>query len=515
MQEQLAALPRNLTGHLQLTLMALMIGIVISLPLGIWVTRRPHRQGFVLGAAGVIQTIPTLALLAVMVPLLAALGQFTSGRFGFAIPGFGYVPAVIALTLYSLLPLLQNTVAGIRGVEPALIQAAKGVGMTPMQQLLRVELPLAMPVVVAGIRTATIWAVGMATIATPVGASSLGNYIFSGLQTRNTTAILFGCVAAALLAMLLDGLVHAVQSGIQQGRRIRLAVALVGVVLLYAYALGAWIVEAQSSDERTQVRIGAKPFTEQQILGELIAQSLVQHSNVEARIFRSLGSTVVFDALKHGEIDVYVDYAGTLWTTALRHRDSPSSEQLRQQLTEELRERHGIVVLGALGFDNSYAFAMRDADARRLGISTLSDVARIASTLVAGADYEFFGRQEWRSVRESYGFDFRDKRSMDPSLMYQAIAHRQLDVISAYTTDGRIRALNLRLLRDDRSAIPPYDALLLVNANFAKRHPNVVASLRGLVGRLQTSTMQQLNLAVDQEGKTPRDVAAAFLAAQP
>lgn len=495
--------------------MALLIGIVISLPLGIWVTRKPQRQGVVLGAAGIIQTIPTLALLAVMVPLLAALGQFTSSRFGFAIPGFGYVPALIALTLYSLLPLLQNTVAGIRAVQPALIQAAKGVGMTPMQQLLRVELPLAMPVVVAGIRTATVWAVGMATIATPVGASSLGNYIFSGLQTRNTTAILFGCVAAALLAMLLDGLVHAVQSGIQQGRRVRLSIALIGVASLYGYAVGAWIVEAQSPGERPQVRIGAKPFTEQHILAELLAQSVAQRHHVEARIFRSLGSTVVFDALKHGEIDVYVDYAGTLWTTALGYRQVPTTPKLHQRLADELRDRHGIIVLGALGFDNSYAFAMRQADASRRGVTTLSDLSRIAPTLVAGADYEFFGRQEWRSVRDTYSLDFREKRSMDPSLMYQAIAHHQLDIISAYTTDGRIRALNLRLLRDDRGAIPPYDALLLVNGAFAKRNPDIVASWRRLIDRLPTSTMQQLNLAVDQEGKTPRKVVAAYLAKHP
>ena len=203
MSEQLALLPEYLTAHLQLTLLALLCSTAVSLPAGVAVTRVAWLERPVLGAAAVIQTVPSLALLAVMVPLLAGLG----------VQSIGFLPAFIGLTLYGVLPILRNTVTGIAGVDPALTEAARAVGMTPWQQLRRVELPLAMPVIVAGLRTATVWTVGVATLSTPVGATSLGNYIFSGLQTRNYTSVLVGCAAAAVLALVLDGLVRGLSAG--------------------------------------------------------------------------------------------------------------------------------------------------------------------------------------------------------------------------------------------------------------------------------------------------------------
>ena len=177
MSEQLALLPGYLTAHIQLTLLALLLSASISLPLGVAVTRSPWLERPALGVAGLIQTVPSLALLAVMVPLLA----------GLDLPSIGFLPAIIGLTLYGILPMLRNTVTGIAGVDAAVKQAAQGVGMTPWQQLTRVELPLAMPVIVAGVRTATVWIVGIATLSTPVGATSLGNYIFQWPPDPGTT----------------------------------------------------------------------------------------------------------------------------------------------------------------------------------------------------------------------------------------------------------------------------------------------------------------------------------------
>ena len=225
MSEQLALLPDRLTAHLQLTLLALLIGTAVSLPLGILVTRVRWLEQPALAIAGVIQTVPSLALLAMMVPVLAAL----------ELQSIGFLPAIIGLTLYGVLPVLRNTVTGIAGVDPALKEAARGVGMTASQQLRQVELPLAMPVIVAGIRTSTVWIVGIATLSTPVGATSLGNYIFAGLQTRNYTAVLVGCVAAALLALLLDGLVKALEDGVRTRQRRRVTVALAVLAALYGY----------------------------------------------------------------------------------------------------------------------------------------------------------------------------------------------------------------------------------------------------------------------------------------
>ncbi|MEE8549940.1 MAG: glycine betaine ABC transporter substrate-binding protein [Gemmatimonadota bacterium] len=501
MSEQLALLPGYLTAHLQLTLVALLLGTAISVPLGVFVTRLRWIEQPVMGGASVIQTIPSLALLAIMVPALAAL-NFQS---------IGYPPAIIGLTLYSILPILRNTVAGLSSVDPALIEAARGVGMTPGQQLRRVELPVAMPVIVAGIRTSTVWTVGIATLATPVGATSLGNYIFTGLQTRNFTAVLVGCVAASALALLLDGLVRALEVAMQRRNR-ALAAAALGVFGLLCLFAGAPIAHNLWSQSRDRITIGAKTFTEQYILSEIMARTIHETTALDTTVMQSLGSTVAFDALRAGEIGVYVDYSGTIWATIMKRDQLPDDRtEVLRAVARYLADEHGIVQVGALGFENTYALAMRKRQASNLGIRRISDLTRHAPGLSIGGDYEFFGRPEWRDLQHAYGLQFKSRRSMDSSLMYQAAANGSVDVISAFSTDGRIAALDLRVLEDDRGAIPPYDAVILVSPHLARKHPAVVKGLRRLVGTIDADRMRQMNLAVDERGRTPSDVAAEFL----
>ena len=501
MSDQLALLPEYLTAHLQLTLVALLLGTAISVPLGIFITRLRWFEQPVMGCASVIQTIPSLALLAIMVPVLAAL-DFQS---------IGYLPAIIGLTLYSILPILRNTVAGLGSVDPALIEAARGVGMTPAQQLRRVELPVAMPVIVAGIRTSTVWTVGIATLATPVGATSLGNYIFTGLQTRNFTAVMVGCVAASILALLLDGLVRALEVAIQKQNR-ALAAAALGIFAMLCLFAGASTARNLLSQSREEITIGAKTFTEQYILSEILARYIQGASTLDTTVMQSLGSTVAFDALRSGDLDVYVDYSGTIWATIMKREQLPDdrSEVLRE-VARYLNEEHGIVQVGALGFENTYALAMRESQANSLGIRRISDLTPHARRLSIGGDYEFFGRPEWRDVRNAYGLEFKSRRSMDSSLMYQAAANGSVDVISAFSTDGRIAALDLRVLEDDRGAIPPYDAVLLVSPYLSRKHPAVVKALQRLVGTIDADRMRQMNLAVDEHGRTPANVATEFL----
>ena len=514
MKEQLALLPGYLTDHLQLTLVALILGSAVSVPVGVWAARRRRVREGVLAAAGVVQTVPSLALLAVMVPLLAWLGTITARTFGFEIRSIGFLPALIGLTLYSVLPILQNTVTGIAGVDPALIEAARGVGMTERQQLWRVELPLAMPVIVAGIRTSTVWVVGIATLSTPVGAPSLGNYIFSGLQTRNFAAVLVGCVSAAVLALLLDALVRILEMGIRRRRR-SLTVGAAGVlVALVVYSVGTLAAEGFGGGRRA-VAIGTKTFTEQYILGEILAGRIREATGAEVRTVPSLGSTVAFDALRSGDLDVYVDYSGTIWATIMKRREvPPDPSTVLKEVESFLRERHGIVLVGALGFENAYALAMRADRARELGIRSLGDLARHAPSLEIAGDYEFFSRAEWASLERTYGLAFRARRSMDPSLMYQAVRERQVDVISAFSTDGRIAAFDLVTLKDNRHAIPPYDAILLASARLARERPEVLTALRRLSGAISASEMRRMNAAVDQGGRSPSDVAREFLESQ-
>ncbi|MEY4167406.1 MAG: hypothetical protein RIR52_1230 [Acidobacteriota bacterium] len=501
MKDQLALLPELLAAHLGLSLVALALGIVISVPTGILVTRYRRLEGPIVGAAGVLQTIPSLALLAFMVPALAALG----------LSSIGYLPALIGLSLYSLLPILRNTVTGLAGVDPAVIEAAQGVGMTAQESLRRVELPLALPVIVAGIRTSAVWTVGTATLSTPVGAPSLGNYIFGGLQTRNYGSVVLGCAASAILALTMDRLVQLLMRGVEQRRRRLTILSLGGFALLSICATVPILRTVLTSEERAIV-IGAKTFSENYILAHLLAEQTRRQTGLPTRTLESLGSTVVFDALVNGQIDGYVDYSGTLWSTVLKHGDPrPDREALLARVTTELREKYGILVVGRFGFENTYALAIRRDDARRLSLRRLGDLAPHVPGMRMGGDYEIFQRAEWRSIVSTYNLSFAEQRVMDPSLMYEAIKSRQVDVIAGYSTDGRIAAYDLVALEDDRGALPPYDAVILVSARLQREHPEVVEALRQLAGRIDAPTMQQLNRGVDEEKRTPAAVAKSFL----
>jgi osmoprotectant transport system permease protein len=511
MAEQLRLLPRYLTAHLQLTLAALLIAVVIAVPAGITIARRRRLETPLLGLAGVIQTIPGLALLAIMVPALAMLGHFTQRTLGLELRSIGFLPALIALTLYALLPILRNTVVGIAGVDPALIEAARGVGMAEGEVLRRVSLPLAMPVMVAGLRTAAVWVVGTATLSTPVGATSLGNFIFSGLQTRNFAAVGVGCAAAAALALLLDQLIRALETGLRDGRRARVAGALLVLMGLCAWAALGLAAPAGRAASR-EVVIGAKTFTEQYVLSELLAARIAEQTGLPTRTLPSLGSTVAFDALRSNQIDVYVEYSGTIYAT-LMHRSQLPEDRARvlAEVAEFLRSQHGIPIAAALGFENTYALGMRAAQARELGIQRISQLAAHAPKLEIGGDYEFFQRPEWSALQRSYGLAFRAERSMDSSLMYQAVAQGEVDVITAFSTDGRIAAEDIALLEDDRGAIPPYDALVLVGPRAAREQPQLLAALAGLAGAIDAASMRRMNLAVDRDGRSPAEVAREFL----
>ncbi|EYF03939.1 ABC transporter permease/substrate-binding protein [Chondromyces apiculatus] len=503
MKEQLALLPGYLVAHLQLTLVALTLGVGLSVPLGIALSRSRRLEAPVLAVASIIQTIPSLALLAFMVPALAALG----------LKSIGFAPAIVGLFLYSVLPILRNTVAGLAAVDPALREAARGVGMTPGEQLRRVELPLAMPVIVAGIRTSAVWTVGTATLSTPVGAPSLGNYIFSGLQTRNYTAVLVGCIAAAALALLLDTLVRALEAGIRRRSRALVGTSLAALGALGVIAAGSFVASAAAArSEGDRISIGAKTFTEQYILSRILAGAIARETGLPTEAVDSLGSTVAFDALRNGQIDGYVEYTGTLWTTIMKRSEIPGDRAaLLREVDDYLRAEHGIVVAAALGFENTYTIAVRRADATRLALRTVGDLAPHLGAMSLGGDYEIFQRPEWRSLQRAYGLAPREQRSMDPSLMYEAIRARQVDAITAFSTDGRLVSYDLQALDDDRHAIPPYDAIVLVSARTAREHGDVVTALRGLAGSIDADRMRRMNAAVDEQGDTPATVAERFL----
>jgi osmoprotectant transport system permease protein len=513
-----AGVPPLLASHLALVLVALAISVALGLPLAVALARRPRLAGPVLTIAGAIQTVPGLALLALMVPVLAA----THGL-GLGMSSFGFAPAAIALTLYALLPILRNAITGLGGVDAATVEAARGMGMAPGQVLRLVELPLAAPVIAAGIRTASVWTVGAATLATPIGQPCLGNYIFAGLQTRNWAMLLVGVVAAAALALILDAILAATEHAVSRRPRGNvagpgaafavLAVVIFGVLPRLA-GPGAEAAVAESpvttagQTRVTEVRIGAKTFTEQYILAEVLRARLAR-SGIAVQIVESLGSNVVFDALRHGDLDAYVDYSGTLWTTQLARERGAPSWQILAEVDGYLAREH-VRSLGPLGFQNAYALAVRRETATRLGLHTLGDLARHAGTLALGADYEFLSRREWAAVRTAYGLGFRRTASFDPALLYEAIARREVDVISAFSSDGRIAAYDLVVLDDPAAALPSYDAMILLGPRVAD-DPRVVCALAPLRGALSVDLVRRANLQVDHDHVSARAVAAWLL----
>lgn len=491
----LSLFPEFFANHLLLSLCALTIGLCISLPTAIALIHLPRSRTIVMGIASAIQTVPSLALLALMVPLLGMIG---------------FVPALIALVLYSMLPVLRNTVTGLAAVDPALIEAAQGVGMTRLQRLRYVELPVAAPTIIAGIRTATVWVVGIATLATPVGQTTLGNYIFTGLQTQNQAAVLLGCIAAGGLALMLDGFIRVIESGASGRSRRRVIGGASGLAAVLAAGVSPLILTATRFDARPTIVVGAKTFTEQHVLAELLSNRM-RDAGFRPSTRAGMGSQLLFDALAKGAVDCYVDYAGTIWTNVMRREDYPPRRQMLVEMKRWLSKRHDIVVGGRLGFENTYCFAMRKDAATRMGIKSTSDLKSHAPQLKLGGDAEFFGRPEWQSARATYGLEFSEQVQMESSIMYSACVERAVDVIAAFSSDGRLSAYDLAVLHDDRNAFPPYDAVVLLSRRAAER-PECIAAVSSLVNMIDDDLMRRANRLVDVDGRSPAEAARFIMA---
>ncbi len=503
-------LPSYLGAHVLLAAAALALGLVISLPLAVVAVRSPAWRWPILGVASLIQTIPSLALLALFYPLLLAVSAVTEQLWQWRISALGFLPSLFALTLYSVLPIVRNTVTAVLGIDRDVIEAADGVGMTTTQRWWRVELPLAAPMIMAGVRTAAVWVIGAATLSTPVGQTSLGNYIFSGLQVEDWVSVLFGCAAAAGLALVVDQALALLESGGHRRSAARIGVG--GGGLLLGVLVAAWVRPSTSSQGEVYV-IGAKSFSEQYILSTLIADRLRERGVlVSAR--EGLGSSIAFRAVAEGDIDAYVDYSGTIWANVMQRTDAPPHDQLMQEMTAWLREHHGVELLGELGFENAYALAMRRDRAERLGIRTIADLARVASGLRIGGDYEFFVRPEWAALRAVYGLEFAGEQQFQSTFMYKAVADGDVDVISAFSSDGRIAALDLVVLGDPSQAIPRYDAILLVSGR-RREDALLRAALMPLVHAISIELMREANLRVDRDqDKQSPAAAATWLAEQ-
>ncbi|HEX8184842.1 MAG TPA: glycine betaine ABC transporter substrate-binding protein [Blastocatellia bacterium] len=494
--------------HLLLVLIATGAAAIAGIPVGVLLTRRPSLARPVLAIANVLQTIPSLALFGFMIPLLGAYG-------------IGRLPAIIALFLYSLLPIIRNTFAGISGVDPAVREAARGMGMTDWQVLTQVEFPLALSVIIAGLRVATVISIGTATIAAAIGAGGLGMYIFRGLRTIDRTLILAGAVPAAIMALGADFTLGWVEKSLAPGGKRRAngrlgwAIA-AGAVIAVTVALFLLTSSSATSNGARRVVVASKDFTEQLILGELVAQAIEAKTDLGVERRFELSGDICHRGMVSGEIDVYVEYTGTAFTAILKHDPITDPREVYNQVKREYESQFNLEWLDPLGFNNTFAILVRGNDAEAFGLKTISDAARYAPRWRAGFGQDFMSRQDgYPGFARTYGLKFLEPpREMELSLTYQALANRQVDLIAGNSTDGLIDKLRLFQLEDDRHYFPPYEAAPVARKETLERYPEIAGAIRSLAGKLTDAEMRKLNYSVDSEKRDVKEIVREFLSAR-
>jgi osmoprotectant transport system permease protein len=485
--------------HVVLVGVSTLVAVLAGIPLGILAARRPRAGAPIVWLANVVQTIPSLAMFGFLLPLPL-------------VGGLGARVAIFVLILYALLPIVRTTTAGVRSVDRVLVEAGMAMGMTPWRLLREVELPLALPSIVAGIRVAAVIGVGTATIAAAVGAGGLGEYIFRGLSMVDPTVILAGAIPSALLALTIDGALTLVERAMKRGGRGRSAPVAVVAAIMIAAAAGALAAYAVKGNDKA-IRVGSKNFTEQIVLGEILAQAIETDTGLRVERRLNLGGTFICDrALRTGDIDLYVEYSGTAQTAIFHQPVETDSRRVFDNVRRQYASA-GLTLFEPLGFENTFAILVRGETAARLGLRTISDAAAHTPDWRAGFGYEFLQRQDgYPGLARAYGLRFAaPPTAMDLSLIYRAVAERQVDLVAGDATSGLIRAYGLTMLDDDRHYFPPYDAAAVARASVLLAHPELRGPLARLSGRITVADMRAMNYAVDATHRDPADVAKEFL----
>ncbi|MFC4075346.1 ABC transporter permease/substrate-binding protein [Salinithrix halophila] len=477
--------------HLQLSLISLLLAVLIAVPLGVWLTRRKKAAEVIIGITAVLQTIPSLALLGFLIPLI----------------GIGKVPAVIALTAYALLPVLRNTYTGIKEVDPALVEAGTAMGMSSWRRLRTVEIPLAMPVIMAGIRTAMVLIVGTATLAALIGAGGLGDLILTGIQRADNGYILLGAIPAALLALLFDGILRLIEKK-SRGAGFKPIASVVTVAALVVLAPLA--VQGGGSN----IVIGGKLGAEPNILIHMYKLLIEEETDLTVRLRPDLGGTdFLFKALNKGDIDIYPEFTGTALTALLKEEpESTQEEKVYAAARKGLADKYQMAYLKPMKYNNTYALAVKQETAKKYDLKAISDLKRYEEELRAGFTFEFKDRVDgYKGIQRKYGIHLKQIRTMDAGLRSKALEAGDVDLIDAYSTDGYMIQYRLLELEDDKNLFPPYQGAPLLRQETLDEHPELAGALNKLAGRITEKEMRRMNYRVDFHDEDPEKVAREFL----
>ncbi len=492
-QDRRGQLLETIWEHLQISLLSLVIAIIIAVPLGLILTRYPRVAEPIIGISAVMQTIPSLAVLAFLIPFL----------------GIGKVPAIIALTAYGLLPILRNSYTGIIGVDPALKEAAIGMGMNSFKRLSKVELPIAMPVIMAGIRTSMVLIVGTTTIAALIGAGGLGELILLGIDRgADINLILLGAIPAALLAIILDLILRGFERiSKRAGFKSFVAMLLIAVLVVTAPFI-------YNSSQRADIIIGGKLGSEPAILANMYKLLIEEDTDLNVELETGLGKTsFVFSALDKGSIDIYPEFTGTAIVTLMEEEaESNDAKEVYEQAKIGMDERYDMVLLQPMAFNNTYAVATTEEFADQYNLETIGDLQAVEDEVTAGFTLEFNDRYDgYVGMQDVYGLDISNIRTMEPGIRQDALANGEVDIIDAYATDSYMVELNLVTLEDPENLFPPYQGAPLLRNETMKEYPELKDILNQLGGKITDEQMRQMNYEVDYEDRSPREVAEEFL----
>jgi osmoprotectant transport system permease protein len=490
-QERKAQLLAALLEHIQISFIALFFAVLIAIPLGIYLTNKKKIAESIIGVSAVLQTIPSLALLGLLIPLF----------------GIGKVPAIIALVVYALLPILRNTYTGINEVDPSLKEAALAMGMNRSKRLVKVELPLAMPVMMAGIRTAMVLIVGTATLAALIGAGGLGDIILLGIDRNNTALILIGAIPAAILALIFDVALKKLETlSFKKTMTTLSAISLAALVMIFFPLL--------SSKQQDEIVIAGKLGAEPEILINMYKLLIEQETDLTVQLKPGLGKTsFVFNALKSGSIDIYPEFTGTAISEFLKEEAiNHNQEDVYRQAKEGMQEQFDMVMLSPMSYNNTYALAVSQELAETYQLQKISDLKPIEQKVKAGFTLEFNDREDgYVGIQKRYGIAFTTLATMEPKLRYQAIQSGDINLLDAYSTDSEIRQYKLRVLEDDQALFPPYQGAPLLRKETLTDYPEIGKALNQLADRITDDEMREMNYQVNVEGKLAAEVAKEYL----